>query len=1277
MKKEKWTASEICLITAGILIALFLWAAPKAMGSTLNAQIFHDSNAGDSGSVWVISALSGNILDSATLSEDATRQGAWWTASLTVEDPGPLFIWGYVLEGSEPYFTSYEVDVTSDWILDTVQSQSSWAAKEASLFDPSTDSVLVDVSAAGEAGGLASTIEDTIYAHTDDYKATGFSTFDASAESVFVDVSAASDDGGLLSIMADTLTDYAFVADDTVKSGDSIGIFGSTTMLSWKQWKVTNQAGDAVVFTGGLGGGEPVTGDGFKVQSNYGDGFQATSSANGYDINADIQGDLSGDVGGVGNAGIATASFAAGAINATALATDCITADKIEADAIGASEVNSDLSGTTGEIATGVWGYNVLGSASRGLTYFDEDNMSIDLDATTFGTVATVTNAVTISDASIADIEDTIYYNRADYGATVANVWAYDTSSATSGIGLMLKDTAAYQGSASGLSAASIMDSLFNRLVSDTATGTFMADLIRYCALSGDTSLWANITDVWQNVDTAGTVDTSEIGAWFESWIAHQSTADSGYNQATSAYNEIVAARETLALYDTRLDSILDGVSDVSIGDKVWIDAGTRTLSSYIWSADYRDSVLGALSDIAKPFYKATGFSTFDASAESVFVDVSAAGEAGGLASMIEDTINANASDYKATGFSSHTAADVWSSVARTLTELDEDNTTIDIDDLTIGAVTSVTNDVGITDADMAAIEDTIHAHAADYMADVASLSTFDPASDSVIVDVSAAIADSGLGHKIADKVLDEDTADHYTPGQFAYEASQTAATALTAAAIWAYDTSNATSGIGLMLKDTSAYQGSASGLSAATIWAYDTSNATSGIGLMLKDTSAYQGSSAGGGSDTAAIRAMMEDEGFTPTSIAETTYTKFTDGSNADAFKADAGSDTTAIRTMMEDEGFTPTSIAETTYTKFTDGTNANNFKATGFSTHSAGDVYQYFTNSTNEDAFKATGFSTHSPTDVSDATWAKFNDGSNENNFKADVSGISTHSELDVYNAFISGTNEQAFWIPDSVREQIAGLARDSVGSVTASVDKDSVRDAVWQALSSSYTTDGTFGKYLDMQISSVTGLSGAGAYTVNILVLDTGATTDSVIPQVNVYVNNQAQSATPYLAATNNNGIAIFNLDAGTYVKFITKAGFATVVDTFTISAASTDTLKVYRDAGDRTTVSWRINDIIGDPLTSARLKVELFSAGDSVLYIGDTLAFWPDIVEAIPNSGGVVSLNLIPNSDFTNDSTWYKATIRAEHGARRTITQLFRVPDTSAIMDFQYLTRWNED
>lgn len=293
--------------------------------------------------------------------------------------------------------------------------------------------------------------------------------------------------------------------------------------------------------------------------------------------------------------------------------------------------------------------------------------------------------------------------------------------------------------------------------------------------------------------------------------------------------------------------------------------------------------------------------------------------------------------------------------------------------------------------------------------------------------------------------------------------------------------------------------------------------------------------------------------------------------------------------------------------------------------------------------------------------------------------ATGFSTHAPADVYAQFIAGTNEQAFWVNDSVAGHIAGMAADSTGTITASVDTIAIARAVWNRLHSAHTTAGTFGYYLDQAISSITGLAGNGAYTVYIVALDTSATVDSTLANAWVYINNTAQTSTPYQGRTDNNGRATFNLDAGTWVRYLTIPGYAQIVDTFTVTGTATDTLRLYSDNGSMTTVA----AIFHKPNSTAydnyvmRINLKQKHEGDSLFVsVGDTILPTGLVREltVAANNNGLAYVNLYPNALMTGDSTWYEVISVDKSGQRIIQRYNVRVPAADTTVWLHNLTRW---
>lgn len=306
--------------------------------------------------------------------------------------------------------------------------------------------------------------------------------------------------------------------------------------------------------------------------------------------------------------------------------------------------------------------------------------------------------------------------------------------------------------------------------------------------------------------------------------------------------------------------------------------------------------------------------------------------------------------------------------------------------------------------------------------------------------------------------------------------------------------------------------------------------------------------------------------------------------------------------------------------------------------------------------------------------------------------VSSRSRHSETDVWAAgtrsltsltgfsLSSAGNkaifDQAFstaWTSGSIGDSLnnSSYMQGSASGLTAS----EVADSVWAELQASYSDTGTMG-----YLQRVTGSGGSGfgdsGFTVTIVVKDTAAAPDSILPQAVVYVTNRTQTGGQASRITNADGKAFFNLPAGNYVTWSSIAGFAHELDSFTVTAVKSDTLKLYRDAGSMTTIAFFLDRPNSTAYASAKLNFELISVHDSILHIADTLA--PSNVNlnftATANSDGAADVNLYANSLFTNDSSYYRVDIIDSR--RKVILESwnFRVPVADTTVNFINIIRW---
>jgi len=96
--------------------------------------------------------------------------------------------------------------------------------------------------------------------------------------------------------------------------------------------------------------------------------------------------------------------------------------------------------------------------------------------------------------------------------------------------------------------------------------------------------------------------------------------------------------------------------------------------------------------------------------------------------------------------------------------------------------------------------------------------------------------------------------------------------------------------------------------------------------------------------------------------------------------------------------------------------------------------------------------------------------------------------------------------------------------VSAAGGAVDTGAIADAVWSESRSGHTTPGTFGYYLDAQVSTA-GSGGSGLYQVSVLVQDAS---NAALQGARINVDGTVLTLT-----TDSSGIVTFNLDSGVYL------------------------------------------------------------------------------------------------------------------------------------------------
>lgn len=233
---------------------------------------------------------------------------------------------------------------------------------------------------------------------------------------------------------------------------------------------------------------------------------------------------------------------------------------------------------------------------------------------------------------------------------------------------------------------------LFNPPASETG-----AEEYQFLVDNGDSTYGDHQSDqvAYQNIGTSTIVAADNIGVnWADITNPTSSQTLSGTTIGTvtnvTTVNGIAADVITAAAI---------AASAITSSEAPNLDAAVSTRST-VTTAQVNTEVDTALSDIKlDKLLNATATLSSDVALASVMGQLLDAGTAWSY-DRSTDSLEAirdrgDAAWITATGFSTHSAADVWAVATRSLTILDEDSTTIDINGTTIGTVTNVSDKTG------------------------------------------------------------------------------------------------------------------------------------------------------------------------------------------------------------------------------------------------------------------------------------------------------------------------------------------------------------------------------------------------------------------------------------------------------------------------------------------------------------------------------------------------------------------------------------------------------
>lgn len=224
----------------------------------------------------------------------------------------------------------------------------------------------------------------------------------------------------------------------------------------------------------------------------------------------------------------------------------------------------------------------------------------------------------------------------------------------------------------------------------------------------------------------------------------------------------------------------------------------------------------------------------------------------------------------------------------------------------------------------------------------------------------------------------------------------------------------------------------------------------------------------------------------------------------------------------------------------------------------------------------------------------------------------------------------------------------------------DSTSIARWVWNTPQSGHTTSGSFGKYLDTEVSGISG--GTGAYSFTLVTWDTAA--DQAVSGVSMQVRGVNQSSLVATGSTNSNGEVAFNLDADSFVVVASSPGYMfDAYDTLAVIGTGTDTVMGYQfDVGTPTNpglcrvYDWVYN-LAGEPETGVSVTASL---PDGVVKC-DGYVISPFAVSTTTDTFGLFILDLLPSEILDPSDTRYEITIMRSDGT--VLRQRVTVPDST--------------
>jgi hypothetical protein len=224
---------------------------------------------------------------------------------------------------------------------------------------------------------------------------------------------------------------------------------------------------------------------------------------------------------------------------------------------------------------------------------------------------------------------------------------------------------------------------------------------------------------------------------------------------------------------------------------------------------------------------------------------------------------------------------------------------------------------------------------------------------------------------------------------------------------------------------------------------------------------------------------------------------------------------------------------------------------------------------------------------------------------------------------------------------------------------LDSSSVARAVWNTPSANHVVAGTFGRYLDAEVSGIGG--GSGAYATTLVAYDSA--NDQTLSGVNLAVRNLSQTSLIASVGTDSDGAAGVNLDGGSYVVNAVAPGYIfDAFDTVTIAGSQVDTISGYRfEPGEPSLPSLcRVYGYLYTTVGSAEVGATVTAYLPSGVSRFGIVVISPGPVSATTDDNGYFYLDLVPSSSLVG-SPLYEIAIDRPDGT--ILRKRLAVPSTT--------------